>query len=65
MERKKGGAGMKNGKKPNLRQKKLMTQWHLNYENWFVVKDTPTEMEIVHRNTGQIRTIPKAVRSDE
>ena len=56
---------MKNGKKPNLRQKKLMTQWHLNYENWFVVKDTPTEMEIVHRNTGQIRTIPKAVRSDE
>lgn len=51
---------MKNGKNPTVRQKKLMTQEHLNYESWLVVKDTPTEMQIIHRNTGEIRTISKA-----
>ena len=50
---------MKHGKNPTVRQKKLMTQWHLNFENWLIVKDTPTEMEIVHRHTGKTRTIPK------
>ena len=50
---------MKNGKKPTLAQKKLMTAWHLNYENWLVVKDTPTEMVIVHRATNRIKAIPK------
>ena len=50
---------MKHGKNPTVRQKKLMTAWHLNYENWLVVKDTSTEMVIVHRNTGQIRAITK------
>ena len=51
---------MKHGKNPTVRQKKLMTQWHLNCENWLIVKDTSTEMQIIHRNTGQTRTIPKA-----
>ena len=50
---------MKHGKNPTVRQKKLMTEWHLNYENWLVVKDTPTEMEIVHRISGKIRVIKK------
>ncbi len=31
---------MKHGKKPTLRQKKLMQAARLNYENWLVVKDT-------------------------
>lgn len=51
---------MKHGKNPNVRQKKILTQWHLNYENWLVVKDTSTEMQIIHRTTGEIRTISKA-----
>lgn len=50
---------LKHGKKPTVRQKKLMAEWHLNYENWLVVKDTPTEMVIVHRATGKIRVINK------
>ena len=50
---------MKHGKNPTVRQKKLLTQWHLNFENWLIVKDTPAEMEIIHRNTGKTRTIPK------
>ena len=54
---------MKNGKKPTRAQKMLMTKWHLNYENWLVVKDTPTEMVIVHRATNRARTINK-IRSE-
>lgn len=50
---------MKHGKNPTVRQKRLMTAWHLNYDNWLVVKDTPTEMVIVHRSTGSLRTITK------
>ena len=50
---------MKHGKRPTVRQKKLMTQWHLNYENWLVVKDTPDAMTIVHRATGRTRVIRK------
>lgn len=50
---------MKNGKRPTRAQKMLMTKWHLNYNNWLVVKDTTTEMVVVHRDTGRTRTIQK------
>ncbi len=51
---------MKNGKKPTLRQKKLMAEWGLNPLNWLVVKDTPAEMIVVHRfSDGSMRRIPK------
>ena len=53
---------MKHGKNPTVKQKKLMTEWHLNYENWLVVKDTPDAMTIVHRATGRTRTIKKGER---
>ncbi len=53
---------MKNGKKPSVRQSKLMTKWRLNYKDWLVVKDTPEKMVIVHRHSGRtIRIIPKEV----
>lgn len=50
---------MKNGKRPTVKQCKLMTQYRLNYENWLVVKDTPEQMVIVHRYSNQTRVIPK------
>lgn len=50
---------MKNPKKPTRQQRKLMEQWKLNTENWLVVKDTPDEMTVVHRYSGQVRVIPK------
>lgn len=53
---------MKHGKRPTVRQKKLMTEWHLNYENWLVVKDTPGEMVIVHRVTNRQRVIKKETK---
>ena len=50
---------MKNGKRPTRAQKILMTKWHLNYDNWLVVKDTSTEMVVIHKATGRTRTIKK------
>ena len=48
---------MKNGKKPTVAQCKLMTQWGLDYRNWLVVKDTPEQMVIVHRNSDKTMRI--------
>ncbi len=50
---------MKHGKKPTLRQKKLMQAARLNYENWLVVKDTTEEMIIQNRSTDRVRMIRK------
>ena len=40
---------MKHGKRPTVKQCKLMQKWGLNHEDWLVVKDTSTEMHLVHR----------------
>lgn len=50
---------MKNGKNPTVAQRKLMKLWHLNSDNWLVVKDTPQSMLIVHRHTMRTREITK------
>lgn len=50
---------MKHGKKPTLRQKKLMQAARLNYEHWLVVKDTAMEMVIQNRDTDRVRMIRK------
>ena len=56
---------MKNGKKPTREQRKLLQQWKLDTYSWLVVKDTSTEMVLVHRNFDSIkRIIPKGVRVD-
>ena len=50
---------MKHGKKPTRTQRQLIKDWHLNSDNWLVVKDTPDGMTIMHRHSGKTRTIPK------
>lgn len=40
---------MKNGKKPTLRQKKIMRASGLVPENWLVVKDLGSELHVVSR----------------
>ena len=56
---------MKHGVKPTREQRKLLQKWKLDTYNWLVVKDTPTEMVLVHRNFDSIkRIIPKGVRED-
>ena len=51
---------MKNGKKPTREQRKVIERWGFDAHNWFVVKDTTTEMLIVHRHSDKTqRVIPK------
>lgn len=51
---------IKNGKRPTVAQKKLLTQQKLNPDIWLVCKDTPEAMELVHRHFKAItRTITK------
>lgn len=50
---------MKHGKKPTLKQKKLMQAARLNCDNWLVIRDTAEEMVIQNRATDRVRTIRK------
>lgn len=51
---------MKHGKRPTVAQKKLISKWRLNPDNWLVTKHTSTEMHIVHRLTNSQRIIKYA-----
>lgn len=56
---------MKNGKNPTREQKKLLQKWKLDSSMWLVVKDTPSEMHLVHRHFERTKKIiPKGVRED-
>lgn len=56
---------MKHGKKPTVAQMKLMVKWKLDPTMWFVVKDTPERMELVHRHFEKTKKIiSKGVRED-
>lgn len=56
---------MKHGRKPTREQKKLISKWRLDPAVWLVVKDTPTEMLLVHRHSDKTtKTIPKGADSD-
>lgn len=56
---------MKNGKKPTVAQRRLMEKHVKDTSKWLVVKDTPTEMEVVSRNVkgkpkhNQIKVLTK------
>ncbi|MBQ9250794.1 MAG: hypothetical protein IJ179_10580 [Oscillospiraceae bacterium] len=45
----KRGEGVKNGKKPTLKQKKLMRCHGLDPDAWLVTKDTTETLEVVNR----------------
>lgn len=57
---------MKNGKKPTMKQKQLISGCGLVPDNWLVVKDKPDVLEIVSRvalkkvgKKPRIRRLPK------
>jgi hypothetical protein len=53
---------VKHGKKPSVRQCKLIQKWGLNPADWLVVKDLPTEIHIQHRHFEKtVKTIYKDV----
>ena len=50
---------MKHGKKATHEQRKLIQRCGLDTREWLVAKDTSTEMVLVHRHTGTVKTITK------
>lgn len=56
---------MKNGKRPNKRQKMLIAAVLLCPDDWLVCKDTPTEMHIVSRYTNTLIIIVKGLYNHE
>lgn len=50
---------MKHGKRPTVRQKKLMRELGLNFDSYLIERETADELVIVHRLTGKTETIRK------
>lgn len=48
---------MKHGKRPTREQRKFIKSRGLIPENWLIVKDTPTEMHLVHRHSDKTKRI--------
>lgn len=56
---------MKHGKNPTREQRKLLAKWKLDPAMWLVVKDTPTQMLLVHRHFDKTtKTLPKGGQAD-
>ena len=51
---------MKNPKKPTREQRKLIEYYGMDAHDWFVVKSTSEQLEIVHRFSDKTkRVLPK------
>ena len=51
---------MKHGVKPTRAQKQIIRSKRLDPNNWFVVKDEPNKMTLVHRHfDNKVRIIQK------
>lgn len=48
----------KTGKKPTLREKKLINAAGLNLENWLVQKKDSEYLYVVHRHSSNVRKLP-------
>lgn len=50
---------MRQGKKPTVKQRRLLERFHLNWENWLVVREDAESITIRHRLSDKERTLPK------
>lgn len=50
---------MRQGKKPTVSQRKLISSFRLNWENWLVVREDADSITIRHRLSDKERTLPK------
>ncbi len=50
---------MRHGKKPTKAQREFLRSYNLAPEDWLIVKNTSTEMELISRFTGRTKIIPK------
>lgn len=53
---------MKQQKKPTREQKEIISKNGLVVENWMVVEDSKTELEVVSKRSGQRRILEKEKR---
>ena len=50
---------MKNCKKLTRKQMKFLESKNLNARNWWIIKNTPTQMEILHKTSRKLKIIKK------
>lgn len=50
---------MKNCKKLTNRQRKFLQGKNLNPTNWWLIKNTSTEMEVLNKISGKLKVIKK------
>lgn len=50
---------MKNAKRLTKKQMLFLEEKKLNPLNWFLIKNTPTKMEILHKTSGNLKIIKK------
>lgn len=50
---------MKHGKNPTRRQREYIASLWLNPDNWLVCKDTPDELVLEQKYSGNIKVIRK------
>ncbi len=50
---------MKNGKRPTKKQCEFISSHGLNYENWYVTKDTSKYLEILNKKSLKLRRLEK------
>lgn len=50
---------MKNGRRLTERQRKFLETKNLNPRNWWLIKNTPTEMQVLHKVSGKLKIIKK------
>ena len=51
---------MRQGKKPTLKQKKLLLQYGKNPADWLIIEDTPAELKAVYRFSDRtVKIFPK------
>ena len=53
---------MRQGKKPTVKKRMLLKKWRLNWENWLVIYDGPTEMVVRHRLSDKEKVLPRRNR---
>ena len=50
---------MKHGKKPTYEQRKTLERLGLDSQDWLIVKNTSTELVVVHRVSNDTKTFYK------
>ncbi|UOQ85670.1 DUF6906 family protein [Gracilibacillus salinarum] len=48
---------MKHGRRPTRKHKEVLVAENLNPKNWLIVKNLDDRLEVVHKETGNIKII--------